>query len=43
MDILIGDRVYVMAVFSTLENKWEVIITIQTIMTKNESVDNGAN
>ena len=27
----------------TLENKWEVIITIQTIMTKNESVGNGAN
>ena len=43
MDILIGDRVYVMAVFFTLENKWEVIITIQTIMTKNESVGNGAN
>ena len=31
---LIGDCVYVTAVFPMLENKWEVLITIQMIMTK---------
>ena len=34
MDILIGDCIYVMAVFPMLKNKWEVLITIQMIMTK---------
>ena len=43
MDILIGDRICVMAVFTTLENKWEVTITIQMIMTKKWIVDNGTN
>ena len=38
MDILIGDHIYVMTVFATLENKWEVIIAIQIIMTKKMKV-----
>ena len=41
MDIL-GDRIYVIAVFPMLENKWEVTIAIQTVLTKNGSLDNAA-
>ena len=37
---ILGDRMYVIAVFPTLENKWEVTITIQTVTTKNGSVYN---
>ena len=42
MDILIGDCIYLMAVFRMLENKWEVLITIQMIM-KKKTVDNVLN
>ena len=34
MDILIGDHIYMMAVFLKLGNKWEVTITVQTMTKK---------
>ena len=38
MDILIEDHTYVMAVFLTLENEREILITIQMIMMKKMKV-----